>query len=76
MFPPSMVVIVFCTSPDSMYSGNLARTILERGQLCARSADLSLPPNPAEKTRIRTSNGAEGGYLGAVRWEVSGSCPH
>ena len=76
MFPPNMIVIVFCTSPDSMYPGNLTRTVLERGRLSARSADSSLPPNPAEKTRIRTSSGAEGGYLGAVRWEVSGSCPH
>ena len=25
-FPPNMVVIVFCTSPDSMYPGNLTRT--------------------------------------------------
>ena len=29
------------------------------------------PPNPAEKTRTRTSSGAEGGYLGAVWREVS-----
>ena len=42
-----------------------------RGQ---RSADSSLPPNPAEKTMIRTSSGAEGGYLGAVWREVSLSC--
>ena len=76
MFPPNMMVIVLCTSPDSMYPGNLTRTILERGRLSARSADSSLPPNPAEKTWIRTSSGAEGGYLGAVRWEVSGSCTH
>ena len=74
MFPPNMMVIVFCTSPDSMYPGNLTRTILERGRLSARSADSSLPPNPAEKTRIRTSSGAEGGYLGAVWREVSLSC--
>ena len=46
---------------------------LERGRLSARSADSPLPPSPSEKTRIRTSSGAEGGYLGAVRWEVSGS---
>ena len=76
MFPPNMVVIVFCTSPDSMYPGNLTRTILERGRLSARSADSTLPPNPAEKTRIRTSSGAEGGYLGAVWREVSLSCTH
>ena len=71
MFPPNMGVIVFCTSPGSMYPGNLTRTILERGRLFARSADSSLPPNPAKKTRIRTSSGAEGGYLGAVWREVS-----
>ena len=65
-----MVVIVFCTSPDSMYPGNLTRTILERRRLSARSAGSSLPPSPAEKTRIRTSSGAEGGYLGAVWREV------
>ena len=29
MFPPNMLVIVFCTSPDSMYPGNLTRAILE-----------------------------------------------
>ena len=75
MFPPNMMVIVFCTPPDSMYPGNLTRTILERGRLSARSADSSLPPNPAEKTRIRTSSGAEGCYLGAVRWEVSSAAP-
>ena len=74
MFPPNMGVIVFCTSPDSMYPGNLAGTMVERGRLSARSADSSLPPNPAEKTRIRTSSGAEGGYLGAVWREVSLSC--
>lgn len=73
MFPPNMGVIVFCTSPDSMYPGNLAGTMVERGRLSARSADSSLPPNPAEKTRARTSSGAEGGYLGAVWREVSGS---
>ena len=72
MFPPNMMVIVFCTSPGSMYPGNLTRTILERGRVSARSADSPLPPNPAEKTRTRTSSGAEGGYLGAVRREVSG----
>ena len=77
IFPPSMMAIVLCTSPESMYPGNLTRTILERGRLSARSADSSLSPNPAEKTRIRTSSGAEGGYLGAVRWEVGLlSCPH
>jgi hypothetical protein len=76
MIPPSMMVIVFCTSPDLMYPGNLAGAMVERGRLSARSADSSLPPNPAEKTRIRTSSGAEGGYLGAVRWEVSLSCTH
>lgn len=76
MFPPNMGVIVFCTSPDSMYPGNLAGTMVERGRLSARSADSSLPPNPAEKTRARTSSGAEGGYLGAVWREVSGSSPH
>ena len=54
-----------------MYPGNLTRTMVERGRLSARSADSSLPPNPAEKTRIRTSSGAEGGYLGAVWREVS-----
>ena len=75
MFPPNMVVIVFCTSPGSMYPGNLTRAILERGRLSARSAGSSLPPNPAEKTGIRrTSSGAEGGYLGAVWREVSLSC--
>ncbi len=73
MFPPSMMVIVFCTSPDSMYPGNLTVTMAERGRLSARSANSSLPPNPAEKTRTRTSSGAEGGYLGAVWREVSGS---
>ena len=76
MFPPNMGVIVFCTSPDSMYPGNLAGTMVERGRLSARSADSSLPPNPAEKTRTRTSSGAEGGYLGAVWREVSVSCTH
>ena len=75
MFPPNMGVIVFCTSPDSMYPGNLTVAMAERGRLSARSADSSLPPNPAEKTRIRTSSGAEGGYLGAVWREVSGSSP-
>ena len=70
------MVIVFCTSPDSLYPGNLTGAIAERGRLSARSADSSLPPNPAEKTRTRTSSGAEGGYLGAVQWEVSGSCIH
>ena len=74
MFPPNMGVIVFCTSPGSMYPGNLAGAMAERGRLSARSTDSSLPPNPAEKTRIRTSSGAEGGYLGAVWREVSGSC--
>ena len=74
MFPPNMMVIVFCTSPDSMYPGNLTRTVLERGRLSARSADSPLSPNPAEKTRIRTSSGAEGGYLGSVWREVSLSC--
>ena len=73
MFPPNMMVIVFCTSPDSMYPGNLTRMMAEQGRLSARSADSSLPPNPAEKTRTRTSNGTEGGYLGAVRRDVSGS---
>ena len=58
-----------------MYPGNLAGTMVERGRLSARSADSSLPPNPAEKTRTRTSSGAEGGYLGAVWREVSVSCP-
>ena len=33
MFPPNMMVIVFCTSPDSMYPGNLTRTMVERGRL-------------------------------------------
>ena len=64
IFPPSMMVIVFCTSPDSMCPGNLTRTMVERGRLSARSADSPLPPSPAEKTRIRTSSGAEGGHLG------------
>ena len=73
IFPPNMGVSVFCTSPNSMYPGNLTRTILERGRLSARSADSSLPPNPAEKTRIRTSSGAEGGYLGSIWRELSGS---
>ena len=76
MFPPNMGVIVFCTSPDSRYPGNLAGTMVERGRLSARSADSSLPPNPSEKTRTRTSSGAEGGYLGAVRWGVRVSCTH
>ena len=71
MFPPNMGVIVFCTSPGSMYPGNLAGAMVERGRLSAWSADSSLPPSPAEKTRIRTSSGAEGGYLGAVWREVS-----
>ena len=31
MFPPNMMVTVFCTSPDSMHPGNLARTVVERG---------------------------------------------
>ena len=53
MFPPGMMVGVFCTSSGSMYPGNLTRTILERGRLSARSADSPLPPNPGEKTRIR-----------------------
>ena len=75
MFPPNMGVIVFCTSPGSMYPGNLAGAMVERGRLSARSADSSLPPNPAEKTRIRTSSGAEGGYLGAVWREVSAQLP-
>ena len=65
MFPPNMIVIVFCTSSDSMYPGNLTRTMVERWRLSARSADSLLPPNSSEKTRIRTSSGAEGGYLGA-----------
>ena len=71
MFPPSMMVIVFCTSPDSMHPENLTGAMAERGRLSAGSADSSLPPSPAEKTRIRTSSGAEGGYLGAVWREVS-----
>ena len=66
MFPPNMGVIVFCTSPDSRYPGSLTGTIAERGRLSARSADSSLTPNPAEKTRTRTSSGAEGGYLGGL----------
>ena len=71
MFPPNMMVIVFCTFPDSMHPGNLVRTMVERGRLSARSVGSSLPPNPAEKTRIRTSSGAEWVIcLGAVRWEV------
>ena len=74
MFPPNMILIVFCTLPNSMYPGNLTRTMVERGRLSARSADSSLPPNPAEKTRIRASSGAEGGYLGAVWREVGVSC--
>ena len=57
MFPPNMGVIVFCTSPDSMYPGNLAGAMVERGRLSARSADSSLPPNPAEKTRLRRQVG-------------------
>ena len=76
MFPPNMVVIVFCTSPGSMYPGNLTRAILERGRLSTRSADSPLPPNPAENTRTRTSSGAEGGYLGVVWREVRVSCTH
>ena len=76
MFPSNMMVLVFCTSPGSMYPGNLTRSVAERGRLSARSADSSLPPNPSEKTRIPTSSGAEGGYLGAVWREVSGSCTH
>ena len=74
MFPPNMGMSVFCTSPNSRYPGNLTRTILKRGRLSARSADSTLPPSPAEKTRIRTSSGTEGGYLGAVWREASGSC--
>ena len=74
MYPPNMMVIVFCTSPDSMYPGNLTGTIAERERLSARSADSSLPPNPVEKTRIRTSSGAEGSYLGAVWRVVSSGC--
>ena len=36
-FPPNMmVVIVFCTSPDSMNPGNLAVTMAERGRLAPR----------------------------------------
>ena len=31
MFPPNMGVIVFCTSPDSMYPGNLAGTMVDGG---------------------------------------------
>ena len=42
MFPPNMGVIVFCTSPDSMYPGNLADAMVERGRLSARSADSSI----------------------------------
>ena len=61
MSPPNMEVVVFCTSPGSMYPGNLAGAMVERGRLSARSADSSLPPDPAEKTRIRTSSGAVGG---------------
>ena len=76
MSSPNMMVIVFCTSPDSMYPGNLTRTTVKRGRLSAWSADSSLPPNPAEKTRIRTSSGAEGCYLGAVWWGVRVSCTH
>ena len=76
IFPQNMMVIVFCTSLDSMYPGNLTVAMAERGRLSAQSAGSSLPPNPAEKTRIRTSSEAEGGYLGAVRWEVSPSCTH
>ena len=75
MFPPNMGGVDFCTSPGSMYPGNLpgnlAGAMVERGRLSARSADSSLPPHPAEKTRIRTSSGAEGGYLGAVWRELS-----
>ena len=72
-FSTNMMVIVFCTSPDSMYPGILAHAMGERGRLSAPSADSSLPPHPAEKIRIRTSSGAEGGYLRAVRREVSRS---
>ena len=65
MFPLNMMVIVFCTSPDStMYPGNLTGTMVERGRLSARSAGSSLPPIPAGNTRTRTAGGAEGGYLG------------
>ena len=42
MFPPNMGVVVFCTSPDSMYPGNLADAMVERGRLSARSADSSI----------------------------------
>ena len=35
MFPPNMGVIVFCTSPDSMYPENLAVAMVERGRLSA-----------------------------------------
>ena len=70
MFPPNMGVIVFCTSPDSMYPGNLAGTMVERGRLSARSADSSLPPNPAEKTRIRTSGGHMAPVMPALRLDI------
>ena len=78
MFPPNMGVIVFCTSPDSMYPGNLAGTMVERGRLSARSADSPLPPDHAEKTSKDSDVkwGREGGYLGAVWREVSLSSPH
>ena len=29
MFPPNMWVVVFCTSPGSMYPGNLVGTMVE-----------------------------------------------
>ena len=72
MFPPNMIVIVFCTSPDSMYSGNLTRTILSEGDSPRGQRTRPCRPNLAEKkTRIWTSSGAEGGSLGAVWREVS-----
>ena len=38
MFPPNMGVGVFCMSPDSMYPGNLTRTILDFGARTTRRA--------------------------------------
>ena len=72
MFPPNMGAIVFCTSPGSMYPGNLAGAMAERGRLSARSADSPLPPNPVE---VSAEGGTQlrNGRPGAER-ELCGSC--
>ena len=70
-YSTNLMVIEFAfDSASAMYFD----LVLERGelvQLSARSYDSSSPPQPSEKIRIRTSSGAEGGYLRAVRREVS-----